>query len=63
MIRATAEVRLDLQAGVHLEEEKAAVFVSHEFDRARTGVSDGLGRKARGIEQLGAHAPVPFDQR
>ncbi len=53
----------DLQAGVHFEEEEPALLVGHEFDRARTGVSDGLGRQPRGVEQLGAHALIPFDQR
>ncbi len=47
---------LDLQAGVHLEEEEVAGLVGHELDGARTGVADGLRRQPRGIEKLGAHA-------
>ena len=39
---------LDLQAGVHLEEEELAVLVD-ELDRAGVVVADGLGRLHRGL--------------
>ena len=54
---------LDLQPGVHLQEEEVAVLVGHELDGARAGVADGLGRQPRGVEQLGAHAVGALDQR
>ena len=54
---------LDLQPGVHLEEEEVAVVVGHELDGARAGVADRRGRQPGGVEQLGAHAAVAFDER
>ena len=53
---------LDLQPGVHLQEEEVAAIVSHELDGARAGVPDGLRRQPRGLEQLGAHALGAFDE-
>lgn len=54
---------LDLQSGVHLEEEELARVVRHELDGARPGVTDGFGRQPRRVEQLGAHARCALDQR
>ena len=38
---------LDLQAGVHLEEEEAAVLARDELDRAGRVVPDRLGERDR----------------
>ena len=54
---------LDLQPGVHLEEEEVAVLVRHELDGARAGVADRVGSQPRRVEQLGAHARCAFDER
>ena len=58
---------LDLQPGVHLQEVEGprprTVIVSHELDRARAGVPDGLRCQPRGLEELGAHAFRTFDKR
>ncbi len=57
----------DLQSGVHLEEIERprpwTIWAGHELDGARTRVSDGLGGQPRGVEQLGAHAFRPLDER
>ena len=53
---------LDLQPGVHLEEEEVAALVGHELDGARTGVTDcGRGQPGR-VEQLGPHPRCALDQ-
>ncbi len=53
---------LDLQAGVHLEEEELAVLVD-ELDRAGVVVADGLGhldgRRAHGIFDTAAPSRTP----
>ena len=54
---------LDLQAGVHLEEEEVTVIVGHELDGARARVADCLGGQSRGVKELGAHARNAFDER
>ncbi len=54
---------LDLQPGVHLEEEEVTTIVGHELDGARAGVTyRGRGQPGR-IEEFGAHARGAFDQR
>ena len=53
---------LDLQAGVHLEEEEVALIVGHELDGSRAGVADRGRREPGGLEQLVPHARNTFDQ-
>ena len=56
---------LDLQPGVHLEEEEDSprtVWVGHELDGARAGVADRGRGQSCGVEQLGPHALGAFDQ-
>jgi hypothetical protein len=52
---------LDLQAGVHLEEEELAAVGGEELDGPRADVVDRLGRRARCGEQFVPHRRV--DQR
>ncbi len=60
--RALGDRMLDLQSGVHLEEEEASGFVRQELDGARTFVADRAGRRDRRLEQPLAHAGRPLDQ-
>ena len=53
---------LDLQSGVHLEEEEVAVVVGQELDGACAGVPDRRRGQPRGVEQLVPHAGDAFDQ-
>ena len=43
--------------------KKSPRVVGHELDGARAGVADRGGGQPCGVEQLGAHARCPFDQR
>ena len=56
---------LDLQPGVHLQEEEVArpVGVDDELDRAGAGVADGLGRLDRRPAHGGAHRGVEQRRR
>ncbi len=54
---------LDLQPGVHLEEEEVARLVGQELDGARAGVPDGGRRQPRRVEQLVPHARSAFHER
>ena len=54
---------LDLQPGVHLEEEEVAAVVGHELDGARAGVADRGRRQPCRVEQLVPHARSAFDER
>ena len=53
---------LDLQPGVHLQEEEVAPLVGHELDGARAGIPDRGRRQSRRVEQLGPHPRRAFDQ-
>ena len=53
---------LDLQPGVHLEEEEVTVVVGHELHGARAGVADRGRGQSRGVEQLVPHSGRAFDQ-
>jgi hypothetical protein len=61
--RALGNRMLDLQPGVHLEEEETSVVIGEELDRSRAGVTDGLGGRARRAEQPVAHAVDALDER
>ena len=54
---------LDLQPGVHLEEEEAAVVTGEELDGAGAGVADRPRGGDRGGEQRLAHPRHPLDER
>ena len=60
--RAFGDRVLDLQPGVHLEEEEPAVVVGEELDRPGAGVADRLRGSARGVEQRLAHAGDALDE-
>ncbi len=54
---------LDLEPGVHLQEEEAAVVTGKELDGAGAGVADRPGGRDRGGEQRLAHPRHPLDER
>ena len=53
---------LDLQPGVHLQEEEVAVIVGEELHRPRPGVGDRTRRQPGGLEQPAAHPRYALDQ-
>ena len=54
---------LDLQPGVHLQEEELAVVVGEELHRPGAGVADRAGGQPGGVEQPGPHPRYALDQR
>ena len=56
---------LDLEAGVHLEEEEfvaAAALIEHELDRSRPDVADGFrGRHRRRAQRARSSSPTAID--